>query len=347
LTSLSTDTSAHNERGAVAIIVVGLLVAFIGLGAYVIDVGALFEEKRDLQNGADAAALAIAQDCALQDLCTPAKAQPEAERMASLNSDDGQATVNAADITFDAATQTVTVIARTKDASDGDGEIDFVLAPTIGEQSEAVTAEASVVWGAVGGATTVPIIISSCEWNNSTNGGMDYGPAFETTVYFHSSADADLLCKDGPGFDIDGDGDRTEGGFGFLDSASSCSAVVLEGDFILGEPGNGNPGSLGCTSDGLLGSDILIPIFDDITANGGSCSSPSGQNCYHVYGFAAFHVTGFYFSGAGWKQPNPAPCNGSLRCIRGYFTRFVTLEEVSPGGPGTPDLGVYVVGLSG
>ena len=44
-----------------------MLVALIGVGALVIDVGRLYVERRDLQNGADAAALAVAQDCAAGD----------------------------------------------------------------------------------------------------------------------------------------------------------------------------------------------------------------------------------------------------------------------------------------
>ena len=41
-----------------------MLVVLIGVGALVIDSGALYAERRQLQNGADAAALAVAQDCA-------------------------------------------------------------------------------------------------------------------------------------------------------------------------------------------------------------------------------------------------------------------------------------------
>ena len=37
----------------------------LGLGAMVIDVGQLYQERAELQNGADAAALAVAKSCAL------------------------------------------------------------------------------------------------------------------------------------------------------------------------------------------------------------------------------------------------------------------------------------------
>ena len=53
--------------GAVAIMVALLAVVIFGIAAYVIDISALYQERRELQNGADAAALAIARDCAMGD----------------------------------------------------------------------------------------------------------------------------------------------------------------------------------------------------------------------------------------------------------------------------------------
>ena len=53
-----------DERGAVAIIVALLMVVLIGFAALAVDISAMWAEKRQLQNGADAGALAIAQECA-------------------------------------------------------------------------------------------------------------------------------------------------------------------------------------------------------------------------------------------------------------------------------------------
>ena len=53
-----------DDRGAVLVWVALMLVVLLGIGALVIDVGALYAERRQLQNGADAAALAVAADCA-------------------------------------------------------------------------------------------------------------------------------------------------------------------------------------------------------------------------------------------------------------------------------------------
>ena len=53
-----------DERGAVAIIVALVMVVLLGFAAIAVDISAMWAEKRQLQNGADAGALAIAQDCA-------------------------------------------------------------------------------------------------------------------------------------------------------------------------------------------------------------------------------------------------------------------------------------------
>jgi hypothetical protein len=67
------------ESGAVAAIV-GVMFAFgvvLGLGAIVIDTGSLLFERRQLQNGADAAALSIAQTCADADQVSALCAAPD------------------------------------------------------------------------------------------------------------------------------------------------------------------------------------------------------------------------------------------------------------------------------
>jgi len=63
------------EAGAVAMIV-AMLFGFgvlLGLGALVIDTGSLLYERRQLQNGADAAAMAVGKDCAGNAACAPDK----------------------------------------------------------------------------------------------------------------------------------------------------------------------------------------------------------------------------------------------------------------------------------
>ncbi len=73
-----------DERGVVAVIVALLLGygVLLGMGALVIDVGQIYQERGELQNGADAAALAVAKSCALGS-CTPSVASQLADGNAS------------------------------------------------------------------------------------------------------------------------------------------------------------------------------------------------------------------------------------------------------------------------
>ncbi|MCW2812302.1 MAG: uncharacterized protein JWP61_2760, partial [Friedmanniella sp.] len=54
----------NNERGASGVLVALLMVPLLAFGAISIDVGGLYVKKQQLQTGTDAAALAIAADCA-------------------------------------------------------------------------------------------------------------------------------------------------------------------------------------------------------------------------------------------------------------------------------------------
>src|SRR4029079_15366878 len=81
--------SLSDERGAVAVMVAGLLVVLIGCAALAIDVSSLYQERRTLQNSADSGALAVAKDCA-KTTCDTSKANT----FTNANADDGASTVD-------------------------------------------------------------------------------------------------------------------------------------------------------------------------------------------------------------------------------------------------------------
>ena len=54
---------ASEERGAAAVVLALLMVPMLGFAAIAVDIGALYAERARLQVGADAAAIAVAQDC--------------------------------------------------------------------------------------------------------------------------------------------------------------------------------------------------------------------------------------------------------------------------------------------
>jgi hypothetical protein len=81
----------------------------------------------------------------------------------------------------------------------------------------------------------------------------------------------------------------------------------------------------------------LLAYFDDLAEQGAA-----GQ--YHIAGIGAFHVTGYNFGGQ-YKAPSAAtaPCSGTDRCLRGYFTTMTDYY----GDIGGPNRGVRVVRLVG
>ena len=85
----------ERESGAIIVIVAVLLVGgvLIGMAALSIDVGSLYAERRQLQNGADSAALAVAQDAARS--CSTGSCVPttRAQTYANSNAKDGASSV--------------------------------------------------------------------------------------------------------------------------------------------------------------------------------------------------------------------------------------------------------------
>ncbi|WP_258933498.1 hypothetical protein [Nesterenkonia pannonica] len=80
---------------------------------------------------------------------------------------------------------------------------------------------------------------------------------------------------------------------------------------------------------------MLLPIFSEVRGEGRSRE-------YRIFGYAAFKLTGYRFSGASYQ----APCSGSSRCISGSFVRFVDLTENFDYSPDGPRLGASVVALT-
>jgi hypothetical protein len=348
LTRPLSSNATRAERGAVAVFVAFGVVAFIGFAALAIDISSLYQEKRTLQNGADAAALAVAKDCA-ETTCNI----PLADTYADLNADDGGHNVDevcgtgpglpacADPPTVPAGTEYVQVTTSTHEVSTGEDEITFSFAPVLelvgaGDNTgKTMRASAVAAWGPPAGASTLPITFSLCEYQEfvPTPASLQTGPPFSGSpaiVYFHGSVQAGT-CPAGPsGFDL-------PGGFGWLDTDSDCTVDIEVGDWVSDDPGNSAPNCVDLTD--LRETVVLIPIYDEtngLTGNNGE---------YHIVGFAAFYVTGYRFPGDRW--PNNFSCPGqpgnSGTCLRGYFTGFTTTGT----GFGGPDMGVTIIRLVG
>jgi Flp pilus assembly protein TadG len=343
------SSDLRDERGATMVFVAVTIAVLLAMTAFAFDFGRIWAEQRELQTGADAAALAIAQDC-IDGECDTAgyDATVVAEDYADANAKDSAAWVPLVDL--DLAAQQVQVQTATETA-DGRNQFDMSFAGAIGFDGLTVTSDATVAWGPPAGLATLPIIFSICEWESYGTGFVEDGGflhhagavhdgqlppapgyAYEnkyTTIYFHGDEEP---CHESPS------GQDLPGGFGWLDTAGTCEAQVDPDDWVFVDPGD-SPTS-GCSNSdlkGLLGTVVLVPYFDDLTGTGSNAR-------YHVAGYGAYYLTGYYFAGQYREKSlidNTYPCNGSDRCLQGYFLGDWVVSE---GGIGTgPNLGVTVI----
>ena len=169
----------RDERGASAVILALLIVPLLGFAAIAVDVGAIYAERQQLQNGADAAALAIAYDCA-SGLPACGTSQGTAEAMTEANYDETNSSRGTPTVELGSSQVTV------RNA----GVQNHWFAPILGEDSTEVSARATAAWGAPGsGAAVLPLAFSWCEFEKQTGGGL---PSSTTprTIYFTKTSPA-------------------------------------------------------------------------------------------------------------------------------------------------------------
>lgn len=310
----------ENERGAVAVFVALLMVALLGVAAVSIDVGALWAERRQLQNGADAGALAIAQDCARGACGDPTGT---ANQFAVAN--------NPATATAATPTASVTLAPGSVTVSNATVQ-DHWFAPVLGIDESGISASATARWGVpTSGTAVLPLTFSWCEWKAQTGGGSPTGTVERTIIF---TKDSGTGCT-GPS------GNAVPGGFGWLPTdTGTCNTTSALAQILSSDTGASIP--TGCSSadfQKMVGSKVLLPIFDHATGTGNNAT-------YRVYGYAAFKITGYRFPSVSY---NATQCESPSRnCVRGYFVEFVDIASAFTYGttPGAPDLGAEVVRLT-
>lgn len=330
------------ERGAAAVLVAFSMVVLLGFAALAVDVGAVYAEKAQLQNGADATALAIAGECANGVSCPVAMSDPN-NRLANANANDDSSG------TF-AVTQPTTSSVRVETNAQAAGSIEdsfgLYFARVLGHESSVIHAVSVATWGAPTEATTLPWTISQCvfeqylspaqlaELNTSGSFTGDPTPTHILLRYDENTPDYPG-CVPQNGY--------AEGGFGWLDRDTGCSADIdIAAAEVGNDPGNDFPSECTAIISTLMDEPILVPIFSTATGNGQHAT-------YGLEGFVAFQVTGYKFGGGPSLtnlDPAAPTCTGNCRGIQGFFTRYVSLEEGLSTSGGTPNYGYTAVWLS-
>ena len=312
---------AGDERGAAAVVLALLLVPMLGFAAIAVDVGALYAERARLQVGADAAAIAVAQDCSRGN-CGDMLATAQA--LITLNDTEGTAAQPV--LSSDPLSVTVT----------GAMPKEHWFAPVIGVDSTAVSATATVGWGAPSqGTALLPLAFSWCSFQAQTGGGI---PSSTTPYTIKlSKTDGATECRGPSGLDI-------PGGFGYLvTDPGTCEVTSAVDQWLFSDTGNTPPA--GCESAdfaAFLDREVLLPIYDEVDGQGSA-----GR--YRVHGYAAFRLTGYHLVPGQYSTQNKLCGQGqgsnNMRCVTGYFTRFVELSDAWNYSPTAPSLGASILRL--
>ena len=322
----------------VSVVLVGILLAvLLALSGMAVDLGAVFAERRELRNGADAAALAIAEDCGRKARpCDEATASATAQEYADANAHDAASMVDSVEITLASPRAGVVHVATAAwDAAAGQRGVRVPLLSLLGFRRVEVGAAAAAIFDHPASGTGLPLIIDTCEFDKA--GG--YGSGNPVTLYFHSPSSTDpppLECPSNPAhMDF-------PGGFGWLapNQGGACAALVVAGQWVDADAGNAlpqpeckNPEALRAA---ILDQDILIPMYLDINAH---------DKRYLVAGLSAFHVTAYALASGGkysWPPGFNCPLSPSDTCLQGYFST----TTVYTGQPGGEDYGVALVKLT-
>ncbi|WP_255768019.1 pilus assembly protein TadG-related protein [Pseudarthrobacter sulfonivorans] len=304
-----------NETGAVAVIVAILLVVLLGFVALAVDVGVISSERAQLQNGADAAAIGIAQECARSTTSTVpsplcSTTSTLATDLANRNALDGKSTVRSTDLSTPGKV-TVTTVSK-EDGAPADS-VSLYFARALGINSAKPMTRSSAQWGTpTKGPAILPLAVAACKFDIPHDG-------LRGTLQ---------VLEQGKGCG------SVPGGFGWLPpNPGTCTIVVGTSSEWFGvNTGASAPTSCSAADFSKVNNKtVLLPVYD--------LASGTGKNAaYYIKGFAAFHVTGYQFANIGWTA-GPTVDNKS---ITGYFEKFVSLDQAFELGS-SPYFGASVV----
>ncbi|MEV7131418.1 TadE/TadG family type IV pilus assembly protein [Arthrobacter sp. NPDC093128] len=318
------------ERGAAGVIVAVMMLVLVGAGAVAVDVGQIYAERAQLQNGADAGALAVALSCK-QGACNSALA----DGLANSNSNDAAST---ASVDLSVASQ-VTVTTSTKNGSSS--FLTNLFANALNAGPVTVGAQATAGPLIPGSGSGFPLALSDNCYNLASGS--------QTAEVQKISYKPGGTCTGPSGTEI-------PGGWGWLDESSPCNATTNVGtNGMDSDPGNNPPSGCSAILDAwkatlLAGGEVKVPfpVFDTATGTGNT-------GTFNIIGYATFKIWGWKFGNNHqyeFRNTSTDPgmtsalacAGGNDRCIIGQFVKFTAIGSgtVVPGGV---DLGTSEIRL--
>ncbi|MEV7998418.1 TadE/TadG family type IV pilus assembly protein [Pseudarthrobacter oxydans] len=330
--------SDHRERGAAGVIVAVMMVVLIGAGALAVDTGQIYAERAQLQNAADAGALAGVDICSVAGGCTQADANAVAEALADSNSNDNKTTVQSVDLSV--AGQ-VTVTTSTKNGNTGAGFLSKMFASALNAPPVTVGATATAKWLYPSkGVTVLPITFAPCEFKED---GLPH------KILTQGGGSGAQDCNG-----LNPSNQIIPGGFAWLkpDGSTGCNVTAEVGEWSETSAGAAVPN--GCIdlfnpslNPSLANSTVALPVYK-YTCDGmpaaqfGTCNGSSVQ--YFIEKWAGFKIQAWNFSGQAKYDPTNV-FGGSEKGLYGTFVGYSADPALFTGGTTTPTGNVVVLGL--
>ncbi len=224
-------TSAVRRRSR-SLILVPLFVTL----AFVGDAGLLYWEKVQLQNGADAAALAVAQDCAKRGTACTGGAGGLATGIAGANANDGQSAATIASLTANRSAATSTVEASSPNGNGVGHSVRVALRAAGGHHGR-------MLGRAPNGALlslarrAFALTIAECEFDDLPPQDASTPNPVRTWLLINNGSTGEPCASGAPG------------GFGWLDG-TNCSSTISIDAIVGGEVGvQPNPNKNGCSAN--------------------------------------------------------------------------------------------------
>ncbi|MGC0236941.1 pilus assembly protein TadG-related protein [Arthrobacter sp. SD76] len=327
--------ASENERGAAGVLVAVMMVVLIGAGALAVDTGQIYAERAQLQNAADAGALAGADLCSVSAGCTQAQADAVAAALANSNSNDNSSTVQSVDLSVPGE---VSVTTSTKDGTTSAGFLSKMFASALNAPPATVGATATAKWlYPTKGITVLPLTFAPCEFKDD---GLPH-----------------KILIQGGALDCNGLNPSNQiipGGFAWLnpDSSTGCNVTAEVGEWSETSAGAAVPN--GCIdlfnpsiNPSLANSTVALPVYK-YTCSGmpasefGTCLGSSVQ--YYIEKWAGFEIKAWNLSGQAKYDPTNV-FGGSEKGLYGTFVGYSADPSLFTGGSTTPTGNVVVLGL--
>lgn len=330
------------QHGAVAVLVALFLLALLGFGALALDLGRVFVVRNQLQNAADAAALAGAGVLSGPGGATYtytyinpnwAQARENALLAVKLNGADGRTLVEAnvttgywnvtgnpallqpSDITPGLFDKPAVQVEISRSEGNNGGPLKLFLASALGVPSLSFGASAVAVISPPGYAAAgslFPVAIAQCLHNNhwdSINGRPINNDEFEIPSSYH---DGDDPCSSGAWTTFKEKANNVPDARYLMAHGNSDAMSIRDKTWI--EPGTKNT----LFSSVPVPSDVLLPVVTDIKTN----------SDVTIVAFAPFHIT--------------AVDGGAGKYIRGYFIANYKAPRTGAGPGDSPYFGAHV-----